>query len=124
MKAISAINKKLLLISIIVVLGALAHFSTSLSYSFIPNRGNKTELRTYRNDIKKCEQACTVNTQGSYSRSSATISLLDELVASIPPGSLVAIIATTFVFSFLYFRRKQIVYLTSNVQQSFCLWRF
>ena len=116
------LTKKIQACLAVVLLVVVTNFSAPVTSPYIANKGLKTEARA--SSANTCEQACTLNNQGSYSRSSATLALLDDIVASIPPGSLSVFLALSVFSLFVYLRSKQCVYVSSNVQQYFCLWRF
>ncbi len=124
MFSLVTLGKKVGILFVITVLSAVTNFYAPSSYSFVPNQGLKTESRLHSSGQQICDQTCTVNTQGSYSRSSATLALLDESVASIPPGSLIVGVAVLCVAVYSYTRKKYVFYSLRNFQQAYCLWRF
>ena len=100
----------------------VSHFTLPNLSPFRPNNGLKTEARLY--NPEKCQQACTVSSQGDHNRSTATRSLLDSTSATIPPGSLAVILASTLVLVYYYLYIRQRSYRRIHLQKEFCIWRF
>jgi hypothetical protein len=122
MQYMRALHKKLLAAVMVAILGVLTNFSFPPLSPYTPNRGHKTEART--NNPETCEQACTLNSQSSYSSSTATLSLMDGASASIPPGGFVVALSAAILFVYFYARRRQLVFVSYCAQQLHCLWRF
>lgn len=116
------LSKQITVLLTLITLAIVSHFTLPNLSPFVPNNGLKTEARSY--NPEKCQQACTVSSQGDHNRSSATRSLLDSTSATIPPGSLAVIFASILVYVYYYLYVKQSSYRRVQLQKEFCIWRF
>lgn len=107
----------------IFVIAILTHFSLPINSPYRAIQGLQTEVQSsYKSDT--CKQPCTINTQGSHSRSTAIVTLLDTISASIPPGGLTVLLFAGVIFSYYYLLVIQKSYRQLHVQRELCIWRF